>query len=92
MRFVCVRAMLVTGVPAAAAAVFLFLGFGVDAFAGRPYVGQGLITAGLIAGAVAAGTAVGDVAWFLMAARGRCEPEDAAAGGGETEVRAQPDT
>ena len=36
MRFVCVRAMLVTGVPAAAAAVFLFLGFGAGAFAGRP--------------------------------------------------------
>jgi hypothetical protein len=92
MRFVCVRAMLVTGVPAVAAAVFLFLGFGVGAFAGRPYVGQGLITAGLVAGAVAAGTAVGDLAWFLMAARGRSDPDEAAAGGGDTEVRAQPDT
>ncbi|GAA3824816.1 hypothetical protein GCM10022403_067790 [Streptomyces coacervatus] len=92
MRFVCVRAMLVTGVPAVAAAVFLFLGFGLGVFAGRPYVGEGLITAGLIFGAVAAGTAVGDLAWFLMAARGRTDPDDGAAADGDTEVRAQPDT
>jgi len=68
--------MLLTGVPAAAAAVFLLLGFGLCAFAGRPYIGQGLITAGLIAGAAAAGAAVGDLGWFLLAARGRSGPDE----------------
>ncbi|MCX5048294.1 MULTISPECIES: hypothetical protein [unclassified Streptomyces] len=80
--FVCARALLLTGVPAVAAALFLVLGFGLSAYAGRPYIGQGLITAGLIAGAAAAGAAVGDLGWFLLAARDRPGPDEESAAGG----------
>ncbi|MEV6482109.1 hypothetical protein [Streptomyces sp. NPDC051576] len=50
------------------AAVLLVLGFGMRGPGGRPYVGDGLLTAGLIAGAVAVGAMVGDFAWSLMGA------------------------
>ncbi|MCH5671504.1 hypothetical protein [Streptomyces gilvus] len=65
-RFLSVRALLVPGVPAALAVVALPLGVVLSCFDGRPYVGGGLITAGLIAGAAAVGAAVGDVAWCLL--------------------------
>jgi hypothetical protein len=65
-RFLSVRALLVPGVPAALAVVLLSLGVALSFFDGRPYVGGGLITAGLIAGAAAVGAAVGDVAWCLL--------------------------
>ncbi|MBO4253544.1 hypothetical protein [Streptomyces griseorubiginosus] len=65
-RFLSVRALLVPGVPAALAVVLLTLGVALSFFDGRPYVGGGLITAGLIAGAAAVGAAVGDVAWCLL--------------------------
>jgi hypothetical protein len=61
---------------AVVAAVLLVLGFGLRGPGGRPYVGDGLMTAGLIAGAVAVGAMVGDVAWSLMGAA------DAGAGAG----------
>ncbi|MEU6141854.1 hypothetical protein ABZ848_15995 [Streptomyces sp. NPDC047081] len=75
-RFLSVRAMLVPGVPAVTAAFFLVLGFSMCTLDGRPYIGEGLITAGLIVGAMAAGAAVGDAAWFLTAgARDRADAD-----------------
>ncbi|MFJ9902530.1 hypothetical protein ACIRVK_06430 [Streptomyces sp. NPDC101152] len=82
-RFLSVRAMLVPGVPAALAVMLLPLGVGMSCFDGRPYVGGGLITAGLIAGAAAVGAAVGDVAWCLMtAARERSGAQEGSVGDG----------
>ncbi|MGI5459809.1 hypothetical protein ACQEWB_42920 [Streptomyces sp. CA-249302] len=75
-RFLSVRAMLVPGVPAVTAAFFLILGFSMITLDGRPYIGEGLITAGLIVGAMAAGAAVGDAAWFFTtSARGRSDAD-----------------
>jgi hypothetical protein len=82
-RFLSVRAMLVPGVPAALAVVLLPLGIGMSCFDGRPYVGGGLITAGLIAGAAAVGAAVGDVAWVLLtSSRERSGPPEESVGDG----------
>ncbi|MFJ8790731.1 hypothetical protein [Streptomyces sp. NPDC102462] len=62
-----VFAVLVPGLSAVAA-VFLLSGYGLRAVAGRPYVGDGLITAGLLAAAVAAGAAIGDAIWLWVTA------------------------
>ncbi|MET7685338.1 hypothetical protein [Streptomyces sp. NPDC005423] len=68
------------------AVVLLALGFGVRVV-GRPYVGDGLLTAGLIAGAVAAGAAVGDFAWlFAVAHRGRSTAPDGSDGHADPEI------
>ena len=82
-RFRSVRAMLVTGVPAAAAMVLLPLGFAFYVLDGRRYVGDAPLTAGLIAGAVAAGTLVGDLAWCLhTASRERAGAQEKPVGDG----------
>ncbi|MGW3172606.1 hypothetical protein [Streptomyces sp. NPDC001153] len=81
-----VLAVLVTSLAVAAAAVCLIIGFVLLALGARPYVGEALITSGLIAGAVAVGGAIGDLAYFIVAAaRSRAAdrpdaPEDAATG------------
>ncbi|MGW7539554.1 hypothetical protein ACWGKQ_00300 [Streptomyces sp. NPDC054770] len=69
-------ALLVPGLAAAAAGACLLVGYCLRAVEGRPYLGDGLVTAGLIAGAVAVGAAVGDLLWLLSA------PRDAPAGPG----------
>ncbi|MFE7994426.1 hypothetical protein [Streptomyces shenzhenensis] len=61
-------AVLVPSLSAVAAAVFLLSGYGLRAVGGRPYVGDGLIMAGLLAAAVAAGAAIGDLIWLLVTA------------------------
>ncbi|MFF4256850.1 hypothetical protein ACFY1L_37255 [Streptomyces sp. NPDC001663] len=71
-----VRDVLVLRLPAVAAIAFLLLGFTLRHFDGRPYVGEGLITVGLIAGAMAVGTAVGDLAWVYVTAARRCSGAD----------------
>jgi len=53
--------VLVPGLAAVCAAVSLVSGYGLQTAGGRPYVGAGLITAGLIAAAVAVGGVIGDL-------------------------------
>lgn len=68
-----VLAVLVPSLGAVATGVFLLCGFGLRAFAVRPHIGDGLVMAGVIAAAVTAGAALGDLAWLLVArARSRC--------------------
>ncbi|MEV0979750.1 hypothetical protein [Streptomyces sp. NPDC049915] len=57
-------AVLLPGVSAVVAAAFLLTGYGLRFFDGRPYVGDGLLTAGLLIGALAVGAAVADVVWL----------------------------
>ncbi|MET8645756.1 hypothetical protein [Streptomyces sp. NPDC004675] len=67
-----VLAVLVPSLGAAATGVFLLCGFGLRAFAVRPHIGDGLVMAGVIAAAVTAGAALGDLAWILATrSRGR---------------------
>ncbi|MGW3284753.1 hypothetical protein ACWDR3_08930 [Streptomyces sp. NPDC001002] len=73
--------MLIPVLSAVAAVVLLIAGYGMRVFADRPYVGGGLITAALLAGAVAVGVAVGDLGWLLVAAA-RSRPLDDAGEGG----------
>ncbi|WP_159039636.1 hypothetical protein [Streptomyces sp. TP-A0356] len=81
-------AVLVPSLSAVAATVFLVSGFALRAFGARPYVGGGLITAGLIAASVAVGAAVGDVVWLLRAAaRNRPAAENGTTGTSGSEVR-----
>lgn len=81
-----VPAVLVPSLAAAAAVAFLTIGLVLRDLGGRPYVGDGLITSGLLAGAVAVGGAIGDFAYLMVAAaRNRAAeqadaPEDAVTG------------
>ncbi|MFE7855721.1 hypothetical protein [Streptomyces sp. NPDC057403] len=81
-----VLAVLVPSLAAASAVAFLIIGFVLLELGGRPYIGEGLITSGLIAGAVAVGGAIGDLAYLIVAAaRNRAAdqadvPEDAVTG------------
>ncbi len=59
-------AVLVPSLGAVATGVFLLCGFGLRAFAVRPHIGDGLVMAGVIAAAVTAGAALGDLAWLLV--------------------------
>ncbi|MGW1259121.1 hypothetical protein ACWD5Q_29045 [Streptomyces sp. NPDC002513] len=61
-----VLAVLVPSLGAVATGVFLLCGFGLRAFAVRPHIGDGLVMAGVIAAAVTAGAALGDLAWILV--------------------------
>ncbi|MFD8394588.1 hypothetical protein ACFV2N_36670 [Streptomyces sp. NPDC059680] len=63
-----VLAVLIPTLAAAAAITCLIIGFTLLTLGGRPYIGNGLITAGLIAGAVAVGGAVGDLGYLIVAA------------------------
>ncbi|MFG2957839.1 hypothetical protein ACGF5O_29510 [Streptomyces sp. NPDC048291] len=66
-----VPSVLMCRVPAVIGLVFLLSGFAVRSYGGRPYVGGGLVTVGLLAAAVAVGAAVGDLLWLsVTAARG----------------------
>ncbi|MBN0042962.1 hypothetical protein JS756_02280 [Streptomyces actuosus] len=56
-------AVLVPGLSGGIAALLLLTGYGVSALGDRPYVGGGLMTAGLMAGALAVGAGAGDVLW-----------------------------
>jgi hypothetical protein len=69
-RLLSVLAVLVPSLGVAATGVFLLCGFGLRAFAVRPHLDDGLAMAGVIAAAVTAGAALGDLAW-LLAARAR---------------------
>ncbi|MFF4802773.1 hypothetical protein ACFY1U_30910 [Streptomyces sp. NPDC001351] len=74
-------AVLVPSLGAVAAGVFLLTGFSLHALDARPHLGDGLIAAGVVAAAVAAGATLGDLAWLLTTARNRApadhsEPPD----------------
>ncbi|MCH0564601.1 MULTISPECIES: hypothetical protein [unclassified Streptomyces] len=56
-------AVLVPALSGGIAALLLLAGYGVSALGGRPYVGGGLMTAGLMAGALAVGAGAADVVW-----------------------------
>jgi hypothetical protein len=76
-----VLAVLVPSLGAVATGVFLLCGFGLRAFAVRPHIGDGLVMAGVIAAAVTAGAALGDLGWTLVTGargRSRCGRDDAA--------------
>ncbi|MGV9565118.1 hypothetical protein [Streptomyces sp. NPDC003480] len=60
--------VLVPTLAAVSALVFLVSGYGFRVLDGRPYIGDGLITAGLIAAAVAVGGMIGDLVYLLVAA------------------------
>ncbi|MCW7946048.1 hypothetical protein AAW14_29630 [Streptomyces hygroscopicus] len=79
-------AVLVPTLSAVSATVFLLTGFGLRAFDDRPYVGGGLITAGLIAAAVTVGAAIGDGVWLLRAAARNRPAEDGASAAPGPEV------
>ncbi|MEU3843176.1 hypothetical protein AB0E88_24445 [Streptomyces sp. NPDC028635] len=69
-------AVLLPGVSAVVAAAFLLTGYGLRAFDGHPYMGDGFLTAGLLIGALAVGAAVADVVWLW--ATGPAGPADTA--------------
>ncbi|MER6122992.1 hypothetical protein ABT173_09965 [Streptomyces sp. NPDC001795] len=80
--------MFVPSLSAVAAGVFLLSGYALRAVEGRPYIGDGLITAGLLAAAVAAGAVIGDLVWSVVsAARNRSAGEDGLPGDTDREVR-----
>ncbi|MFE2263618.1 hypothetical protein [Streptomyces griseosporeus] len=62
---------------AGAAALLLPAGYGLSAFAGHPYIGGGLVTAGLMAGSLAVGAGAGDLLWQRLT-RTTARPDDAA--------------
>ncbi|MGV9274849.1 hypothetical protein [Streptomyces griseosporeus] len=62
---------------AGAAALLLPTGYGLSAVAGHPYIGGGLVTAGLIAGSLAVGAGAGDLLWQRLT-RTTARPGDAA--------------
>lgn len=66
-----------SGLFAGAAALLLPTGYGLSAFAGHPYIGGGLVTAGLIAGSLAVGAGAGDLLWQRLT-RTTARPGDAA--------------
>ncbi|MFD1657575.1 hypothetical protein ACFSL4_04870 [Streptomyces caeni] len=86
-RILPVLAVLVPSLGAVATGVFLLCGFGLRAFAVRPHIGDGLVMAGVIAAAVTAGAAIGDLGWLLVTgARGRARRGAGEAAPGDPEV------
>ncbi|MFF8940703.1 hypothetical protein ACF1A5_00215 [Streptomyces sp. NPDC014864] len=74
-------ALLVVSLTIAAVGVYQLCGFGLHSLDRRPHLfSDGFATAGVIVATVAAGAAVGNLAWILTAPRRR-----AAAGGGRTD-------
>ncbi|MEU6664787.1 hypothetical protein [Streptomyces sp. NPDC046727] len=62
--------LLVVSLVIAAVGVYELCGFGLHSLDRRPHLfSDGLATGGVIAAAVAAGAAVGNLAWILTAAR-----------------------
>ncbi|MFF4020143.1 hypothetical protein [Streptomyces sp. NPDC001843] len=69
-------AVLVTSLTIAAAGVYELCGFGLHSLDRRPHLfSDGLTTAGVIVAVVAAGAAVGNLAWMLTADRRRTEDQ-----------------
>ncbi|MEU6578980.1 hypothetical protein [Streptomyces sp. NPDC046805] len=67
-------ALLVVSLVIAATGVYELCGFGLHTLDPRPHLfSDGLTTAGVIVAAVAAGAALGNLAWHLAAARGRTD-------------------
>ncbi|MFJ9814206.1 hypothetical protein ACIRU3_02850 [Streptomyces sp. NPDC101151] len=65
-------ALLVVSLVVAAVGVYELCGFGLHSLDRRPHLfSDGLATGGVIVAAVAAGAAVGNLAWTLAAARRR---------------------
>ncbi|MGW4729981.1 hypothetical protein ACWEQC_12525 [Streptomyces shenzhenensis] len=63
-------AVLVVSLAIAAVGVYELCGFGLHSLARRPHLfSDGLATGGVIVAVVAAGAAVGNLAWHLTAAR-----------------------
>ncbi|MFF4748291.1 hypothetical protein ACWD5R_00210 [Streptomyces sp. NPDC002514] len=77
-------AVLVVSLAIAAVGVYELCGFGLHSLDRRPHLfSDGLATGGVIVAVVAAGAAVGNLAWHLASARGGTEtagPERRAAG------------
>ncbi|MDT0473579.1 hypothetical protein ACIQKE_04950 [Streptomyces griseoviridis] len=67
--------LLAPRLSALAGLVLLLSGYGVRSLGGRPYVGDGLIMAGVLICAVAVGAAVGDFIWLLVDAGTRRDDE-----------------
>jgi hypothetical protein len=77
-----VLAVLVPGLAAVTAAVFLVYGLALRASGAAPYRSAGLVLTGFVAAAVAVGAAVGHFAWFLFAAAERSATARSAPDGG----------
>ncbi|MFV5995004.1 hypothetical protein ACNPQM_21725 [Streptomyces sp. NPDC056231] len=71
-------ALVVMSLTTAAVGVYQLCGFGLHILNPRPHLFNGFATAGVIAATVAAGAAIGNLAWLLTASRRRA----AALGGG----------
>jgi hypothetical protein len=71
-------AVLVPSLGAVATGVFLLCGFGLHAFAVRPHIDDGLLMTAVIAAAVTAGAALGDLAWLLATRAREREGDDPA--------------
>ncbi|WP_229841466.1 hypothetical protein [Streptomyces brasiliensis] len=88
--------VLVVSLAIAAAGVYELCGFGLHSLDKRPHLfSDGLATGGVIAAAVAAGAAVGNLAWHLAAARrgagqAECRTEDAEGRAEDTEQAPAP--
>ncbi|MGW7382448.1 hypothetical protein [Streptomyces sp. NPDC054794] len=68
-------ALLVVSLVVAAVGVYELCGFGLHSLDRRPHLfSDGLATGGVIVAVVAAGAAVGNLAWHLAAARRRTDP------------------
>ncbi|MFG2791138.1 hypothetical protein [Streptomyces sp. NPDC048419] len=78
--------MLLRRAAAGAGLALLLAGHWVRSLEGRPYVGDALLTAGLLIGAMAVGAAVGDVIWLVMEVRKSSAGGNAASGTADPEV------
>ncbi|MFJ2901500.1 hypothetical protein [Streptomyces sp. NPDC087212] len=70
-----VTSLLAPRLSAVAGLVLLLSGYAVRSLGGRPYVGDGLIMAGVLICTVAVGAAVGDFLWLAVAALRRRDGE-----------------
>jgi hypothetical protein len=78
--------MVLRRVAAGAGLALLLAGHAVRSLDGRPYVGDALLTAGLLVGVTAVGAAVGDVIWLVMEVRGRTAGGNPASGTADPDV------
>lgn len=81
-------AVFVPSLSVVAAAVFLIAGYALGALSGTRHIGEGLITAGLVAAVVAVGAVIVDLIWlFGVAARDRATAGEEGPGETAPEVR-----
>ncbi|MFF9244771.1 hypothetical protein ACF1AY_38780 [Streptomyces sp. NPDC014776] len=80
-------AVLVPSLAALAESVYQLSGFGTHALDPRPHLGDGLVAAGVVVAAVAAGAALGNLAWQLTTA-----PRNRSTSEGAPEAGTVPDT